>query len=114
MEQLSAIRKAAAEKYANRKVIPKPVIMKGPSPSIPVINYIFNKLDCYYILINDKIVKLEETVRPLGPYSSDKHCVSEFGKSVNEGYVKTVNVDIMYINNSTYLLPFSDIKNYRH
>ncbi len=83
MDELNHIRKLAANRYQKHKVIRernKPVYAP-----LPTANYIFNKVDNYYIKVDDSLHKIDNIIRVGNIYSSNKHNISEFGRSVKGG-----------------------------
>ena len=109
-EQLIELRKLAANKYNKDKNIIKEKRVDYFN-NIPRLSYIFIKEDKYYININNEYIKLEDNCH-LKLYDKPRS-LSEFGKSFNIAYVKTVTGVTYIINEKTFLLPFAEIKHYR-
>lgn len=108
--QLKLIREQAAAKYSKIKIEHK---SKGSNilSSIKKVNYLFVKNESYYVHIDGKIIKLEDECK-LKLYTEPRS-LSEFGKSFDEAYIKTVEGNVLKVDQKTYLLPFTEINYYK-
>ena len=112
MDSLQDIRKLLADKYKNGK--PPPIIEgieKPPTNIIKVINHIYLKSDeSYYIVLDNVITKINGIIFDR-TYGMSGKPLSEFGKTVEYGYIKTIeNGHIFKVGDSTFILPFTQIR----
>src|SRR6266496_5785464 len=110
-EKLKKIREEAAKKYIEKKkeVIPeKKNLVKKSEYSY--LKYIFHKTDDnYFINVNGNRTRIVECKIRL--YDEIKS-LSEFGKTFNEAYVRTIEDKYYKINENTFVMKFLDIDNY--
>jgi len=114
MDQLLEIRKAAAEKYSIKKNEPviAPPKKEGLGSQIPVVSYIYCKNPSGYFVYTKGVQKIEDLIydHPFCALGLGKNRpISEFGKSVNSGYIKTITGNIYRINDKTFLIPFTQL-----
>jgi hypothetical protein len=117
MDQLQEIRKLAAMKYtAKKSELDAPAILKEPMGSrIPVMTQIYCKNpEGHFILLNGKITKIDDLIyeHPFCALGLGRNKpMSEFGKSINFGYIKSNNGDIFKINDKTFFVPYLNLNN---
>ena len=113
MEELQNIRKLLADKYKKGKSTPNTggEIKKTPTDIIKVVNHIYLKSDeNYYIVLNNVITRIHGMVFDR-TYGMSGKPLSEFGKTVEYGYIKTIENDqIFKVGDSTFILPFTQIR----
>ncbi len=120
MDQLSEIRKLAAERYLSIKTNPPSIKKQVNEQVINILNmdkiYVKNP-DGYFIYVNNEIIKIEELIYELwlcqGAMGIGRNKpLSEFGKTINSGYIKTIKTDktpeetVYKINDETFIIPF--------
>ena len=110
-DQLKKIREEASLMYNKSKMLEKERIDKVKSTNvIPCVKYLFHKTDDqYFVNINGNILKIEDCRLKL---YGDIRSLSEFGKTFDSAYVKTINGEYYKINEKTFIVSFLDIKYY--